>query len=126
MKTRKAIVAAFGATALAATAGGMAVAQLSPTGGAGGAGGNGAAGGAGAPSTNNNVAACTPVNNGGTTNIVTRSKSSCRGVSANASIRNASNGGKGGHGGNGVNGGDGCYCFSVGEWRRSVPPADLC
>ena len=106
MKTRKAIVAAFGATALAATAGGMAVAQLSPTGGAGGPGAPGAPGGNGAPATNVNVNVCTPVNNGGTTNIVTRSKSSCKGQQAKASIRNASNGGKGGAGGKGGNGGN--------------------
>ena len=58
MKTRKAIVAAFGATALAATAGGMAVAQLSPTAGGGGGGGGGGTGGNGAPSTNVGAQAC--------------------------------------------------------------------
>lgn len=44
MKTRKAIVAGIGAAALAATAGGMGVAQLNPTGGNGAGGGGGAGG----------------------------------------------------------------------------------
>ena len=106
MKTRKAIVAAFGATALAATAGGMAMAQLSPTGGAGGNGAAGGAGGNGSTSNNTSTAVCGPANVGGTTNIVSRSKASCRNTSAKGSIRNASNGGKGGAGGKGGGGGN--------------------
>ena len=106
MKTRKAIVAAFGATALAATAGGMAMAQLSPTGGNGGNGAPGGPGGNGAPSNNTTNATCGGANVGGTTNIVSRSKTSCRNTSAKSDIRNASNGGKGGAGGKGGNGGN--------------------
>src|SRR5436305_15335742 len=101
MKTRKAIVAAFGATALAATAGGMAAAQRSPTGGVGGNGAAGGNGGAGATSNNTNSATCAPTNVAGQTTINSRSRSNCKGVQAKASIRNASNGGKGGAGGKG-------------------------
>ena len=106
MKTRKAIVAAFGATALAATAGGMAMAQLSPTGGNGGNGAPGGPGGTDSTSNNNSTAVCANTNSGGTTNVVSRTKSSCRNVSAKGSIRNASNGGKGGAGGKGGGGGN--------------------
>jgi len=105
MKTRKAIIAAFGATALAATAGGMAVAQLSPTAGGGGGGGGGAAGGPGAPSTNVGVQVCGNTTNG-TTVVSTRSNSRCGGQKQNNGIRNASNGGKGGNGGHGGRGGN--------------------
>jgi len=105
MRTRKAIIAAFGATALAATAGGMAVAQLSPTAGGDGAGAGGGAGGPGAPSTNVGVSVCGNTTNG-TTVINDRSNSTCRGQKQNNSIRNASNGGKGGNGGHGGRGGN--------------------
>jgi hypothetical protein len=104
MKTRKAIIAAFGATALAATAGGMAVAQLSPTAGGGGGGGGGGTGGNGAPSTNIGVQTCGDVTVAATA-INTRSRSRCSGQKQNNSIRNASNGGKGGNGGHGGKGG---------------------
>ena len=105
MKTRKAIVAAFGATALAATAGSMAVAQLSPRAGGGGGGGGGATGGAGAPAVNIGVQACGNSATG-TTVINDRSNSRCGGQKQSNSIRNASNGGKGGNGGHGGTGGN--------------------
>jgi hypothetical protein len=101
MNIRKGVIAAVGAATVAATAGGVAFAQLSPTSGVatGGAGGAGGRGGITRFTIN---AGCTAdnTNRGAGTQVIARSGNSCGRSDTHVRASNNSNGGKGGNGGN--------------------------
>jgi hypothetical protein len=88
---------------MAASAGGLAVAQLSPI-GVGGPGAGGGGGGAGGSVTTNGSAACVNVSTAASVGVITRSGSKCGSLKTKTSVKNAANGGKGGNGGNGGRG----------------------
>jgi hypothetical protein len=107
MSTRKTVIAAFGAATLAASAGGLAVAQLNPIGGPGGAGGGGGGGGTGGTVGFSGNTGCDSSNTAGVggPGVITRSPSKCGKVQGKTSVKKIANGGKGGKGGNGGKGG---------------------